>query len=157
MFLKKHEKRSTYYKVSKTFFGNLGQKNSPFYENRGEVGCNPFYTLENLVNFENAERYKQLTIFWLPWFFLFFSNSEVKVISKFCIIFVNYFPEIHLWVSLYFWRVPHKYKLARRVDLAKNFEVLIFFFLFCFCYHKLLFILNIISGPLQFRESWSWL
>ena len=63
-------------------------------------------------------------------FFLFFSNSKVKVLSKFCILFVIYFPEIHLWVSLYFWRVTHKYKLARRVDLAKNFEVLIFFFFF---------------------------
>ena len=69
-------------------------------------------------------------------FFLFFSNSKVKVLSKFCILFVIYFPEIHLWVSLYFWRVTHKYKLARRVDLAKNFEVLIFFF---FCYQTSLY------------------
>ena len=42
---KKDEKRSTYCKVSKTFFGNLEKKTSPFFENSGEVSCNMSYTL----------------------------------------------------------------------------------------------------------------
>ena len=37
---KKYVKRSTYCKLSKTFFGNLEKKTSPFFENNGEVNCN---------------------------------------------------------------------------------------------------------------------
>ena len=77
-------------------------------------------------HFWECWRCKQLTIFWLPWFFLFFSNSKVNVLPKFCNIFVIYFPKIHLWVTLYFWCLPHKYKLFVLIFRSK---VLIFFLL----------------------------
>ena len=42
---KKYEKRSTYCKVSKTFFGNVEKKTSSFFENSREVSCSMSYTL----------------------------------------------------------------------------------------------------------------
>ena len=104
------------------------KENSLFCENRGDVGCNMFYILENLINFENAERYKQLTSFWLTWFFLFFSNSKSKS-SPLTLWYLCYlFPwnTIVSWVTLYFWRVPHNYKLRVLIFSSKG---LIFFLL----------------------------
>ena len=81
---KKYEKRNTYCKVGKTFFGNLEKKT-------GEVSCNMSYTLlKTMINLDNAESYRQLTIFWLPWFFYFFpTQKQISLNSLISLLFIS--------------------------------------------------------------------